>query len=75
MRLPCLHSEAYTFKIEQLWVECTITLTQVATGKTKVFFLARGNVERLTDHMNSLTDDLCSQWFNERPPKVKKEKK
>lgn len=75
MRQPCLHSEAYTFTVEQLLAECTITLTQVATGKTKVFFLARANKDNVIDHMNSLTDDLCSQWFNERQPKAKKEKK
>jgi hypothetical protein len=39
-----------------------------------VFYQAMGNKESLALHMNSLTDDLCSQWFNERPKKEKKVK-
>ena len=42
----------------------TITLTQVETGKVKVFRQAMGNVDRLYDHMCSLTDSQCEQWFN-----------
>lgn len=49
-----------------------IILRQEHTGKTKQFFQAVGSIENLISHMNSLTDDLCSQWFNERPPKIKK---
>lgn len=54
----------------------TVVLTQTSTGKEKHFFNAGAwtNVDGLFKHMNSLTDDLCSQWFNERAPK-KKEKK
>jgi len=74
MSYPRLHTEAYSFSIEH-GEGTTITLTQTATGKTKVFFLAGVRpVEPLTDHLNSLTDDLCSQWFNERERKPKKEK-
>ena len=50
----------------------TITLTQTATEKIKVFVIHNGNVESLTNHMNSLSDDLCAQWFSEKSPKKKK---
>jgi hypothetical protein len=54
----------------------TIILTQEFSNKQKKFFLAGewSNVDSLFNHMNSLTDDLCGQWFNERQPK-KKDKK
>lgn len=54
----------------------TITLTELATGKTKLFHLrhAKGPeyAERLAGHMDSLTDDLCSSWFNQRERKKPK---
>jgi hypothetical protein len=55
-----------------------VALLQVSTGKTKNFFIAgtftQEGLGDLNNHMNSLTDDLCSQWFNVRVVK-KKEKK
>jgi hypothetical protein len=51
-----------------------VTLTQVATGAVKTFFLASGRVESVSQHMNSLTDSQCEQWFSARK-QVKKEKK
>lgn len=54
----------------------TITLTELATGKVKVFPLrcvkGPGCIGGLTSHMNSLTDDLCSSWFNQRERKKPK---
>lgn len=53
----------------------TITLTELATGKVKLFPLrhAKGSeyAKSLARHMNSLTDDLCSSWFNQRERKKK----
>jgi hypothetical protein len=50
-----------------------ITLTQTQTGATKVFKLATGNRQSLVQHMNTLTDSQCEQWFN-ATKKSKKEK-
>lgn len=54
----------------------TITLTELATGKNKTFHLRHGKgpdyAERLAHHMDSLTDDLCSSWFNQRERKPAK---
>ena len=50
----------------------TIVLTQVATGKVKVFRQAVGHAESLYSHMCSLTDSQCEQWFDQRKPKKKK---
>ena len=52
-------------------------LTQTSTGKVKAFYQAGHDISSLTaleNHMNSLTDDLCSQWFNERVKKGKQAK-
>lgn len=50
-----------------------VSLRQVETGKVKNFVLSgERSPVRLISHMNSLTDDLCSQWFNEREKKPKK---
>lgn len=54
----------------------TITLTELATGRVKLFHLRHSKgpeyAESLTRHMNSLTDDLCSSWFNQRDRKKSK---
>lgn len=54
----------------------TIKLVELATGKVKEFHLRHNKgadyVESLTRHMNSLTDDLCSSWFNQRERKKPK---
>lgn len=44
----------------------TIVLTETESARTKVFTLAgsKDRSESLIRHMNSLTDDQCSQWFN-----------
>lgn len=53
----------------------TIKLVELATGKVKLFPMrcakGQGYVDSLTRHMNSLTDDLCSSWFNQRERKKK----
>jgi hypothetical protein len=54
----------------------TIRLLQTSSMKVKEFFIAGEirDVLSLISHMNSLTDDLCSQFFNEREKKVKAKK-
>lgn len=69
-----LSSDEYSYVIEDdVRGGVTITLTQTSTGKTKLFYQVVGG-PGLLQHMDSLTDDLCSQWFNERPKKEKKVK-
>ena len=78
--LTKLSSDEYTYVIVRDSLNgtpgVTVVLTQESTSKQKKFFLAGEwkTADGLFNHMNSLTDDLCSQWFNERQPK-KKEKK
>lgn len=70
---PKLSSDEYTYGV-MIRGGMHITLRQTSTGKTKEFFMAGCGVEALTsieNHLNSLTDDLCSQWFNERVKKGK----
>lgn len=70
-----LSSAEYTFTVtKNADYSITTVLTQVSTGKTKTFFQASGSADGAHEHMLSLTDDLCSQWFNERPPKKEKKK-
>ena len=54
-----------------------IILTEVASGKTQQFYIAdpKVKIEHLRQHMDSLTDDLCSSWFNKKGGKPKKGKK
>lgn len=74
--IPKLSSDEYSFSIEPVEGGAVIVLQQVSTSKTKRFFLAGAHHDTsgLTSHMNSLTDDLCSQFFNEREKKVKAKK-
>lgn len=51
-----------------------VVLTQLESGKTKEFYVAAGSIAGLTKHMNSLTDDLCSSWFNVRDRQKKAKK-
>lgn len=69
-------SDEYQYKIFRVERGVTIVLVQQSSQKQKHFFLAGSwqHVDGLFKHMDSLTDDLCGQWFNERVPK-KKEKK
>lgn len=70
-----LTSAAYEFDVTKHSTGgFTIVLTQVATGATKIFKQAGGgNGESLFNHMLSLTDSQCEQWFNVAK-KPKKEK-
>lgn len=54
-----------------------IVLTEKETGKTMTFKIANKQVkaEHIQDHMNSLTDDLCSSWFNKKTNTGKKKPK
>lgn len=67
-----LMTEAYTFAIAEESSKFTITLTEASTGKTKIFVTHYGHLEGHRAHMNSLTDDLCSSWFREKPEKKPK---
>lgn len=77
---PKLSSDDYDFRIFDATKNGTdgveIILCQKTTGKAKRFFCAAHKVPalQLVAHMNSLTDDLCAQWFNERPAKKEKKK-
>ena len=81
MNYPKLSSPEYSFSVHYTrdnvsdrWTT-RIDLVQHSSGKTKTFELAGAkNVDSMINHMNSLTDDLCAQWFAERKPS-KKEKK
>ena len=69
---PKLSSDEYNSTLRDVQGGIQIDLTQVSSGKVKTFFLAgEHSALGLIDHMNSLTDDLCSQWFNERVKKGK----
>lgn len=78
---PKLSGDGYHFFIEEVTGRragdqpgITIRLCQKGTPpKVKTFFQAGGDLLRIVSHMNSLTDDLCSQWFNVREKKTKKE--
>lgn len=61
-----LSSNAYKFDLTLHGAGgVTITLTQVETGKTKVFWQAGArDIDGAYNHMCSLTDSQCEQWFN-----------
>ena len=74
--LPKLSSDEYNYSVALSNGGAHITLNQASSGKQKVFFVA-GNFDSessLVNHMNSLTDDLCSQWFANREHKKNKKK-
>lgn len=70
-----LSSEEYQFKIvcASEFTGVVIELLQVNTGKVKHFRQAVGSADSLYNHMCSLTDSQCEQWFNagERKKKQK----
>jgi hypothetical protein len=66
----------YDYTMLQTEEGTRIGLHELATGKTKTFWIGYPiDLDRLANHMDSLTDDLCSSWFREREKKPKKEKK
>lgn len=76
VKLEKLSSAEYTFTVTKNDdFSLNTTLTQVSTGKTKVFYQGAGSADSVHRHMLSLTDTLCEQWFNERPPKKPKKEK
>ena len=73
-----LSSDEFMFAFRPKLDGIETVLTQVSTGKTKVFFNAGHTltvIGGLLNHMNSLTDDLCAQWFNVREKPAKKKPK
>lgn len=59
-----LSSEDFQFQINERGNgSFEIELQQISTDKVKTFSLARGKLEKLRSHMNSLTDSQCEQWF------------
>ena len=67
---------SYAFRPREQGVE--IVLARLETGEEKVFYQAAARMDSLDSlkaHMNSLTDDLMMQWFQQRDRKPKKEKK
>lgn len=67
-----LSSNEYDFSVSNAECGLTVILTQVSSGKTKQFNLAVGNTEAVSDHMCSLTDSQCEQWFTAGERKKKK---
>ena len=69
----------FTYRVFDVDGGMCIELVQLETGAVMPFFLAghtvETNGERISSHMNSLTDDLMMSWFEKRGKKPKKEKK
>lgn len=59
-------SDAFTIDYHQDEKGVTTVLTKVETGEVKTFFKAGGSLNGTIDHMNSLTDELCDQWFAQK---------
>lgn len=73
---PKLSSANYSYTLSQDEKGTTIVLMETSSGKNKTFFLAgEHSLWVLLNHMNSLTDELCEQWFKERDHGKKKKKK
>lgn len=63
--MEALHTE-YGYAIEDVAGGLKIHLSQLSSGKVHTFFLAGGHSHaQISAHMNSLTDDLCGDWFRE----------
>ena len=81
MRREKLSSDAYSFVVvcspreDGLGEQTNVVLTQASSGNTKKFAMYSASVDGALNHMMSLTDDLCGQWFNERQAKKKKDAK
>lgn len=43
-----------------------ITISEDATGKTKMFSTYHSSCDRIEQHMLSLTDEQIKQWFKEK---------
>lgn len=71
-----LSSDNYSYVLSQDEKGTTIVLSEASSGKSKTFFLAgEHTLWVLLNHMHSLTDELCEQWFKERDHGKKKKKK
>ncbi len=82
-QLPKLSSDAFTFTVDEVWVDDAktykmiyIELRKTETNEVQIFTKHDGAYMGYLNHMNSLTDDLCNQWFEkskqDKASKVKK---
>jgi len=55
-------------------VGCNVMLLRLDDGAKRQFFTTNTNKQNLVSHMNSLTDDLCSSFFDKDKRKEKKVK-
>lgn len=67
-----LLSDAFAFYITEHGAAVHIVLVQTATRAVKEFRLARGCKASLTQHMLSLTDVQCADWFKGANTKARK---
>ena len=67
-----LSSNEYHFSVSNTECGLSVILTQISSGKTKQFSFAVGNAKALSDHMSTLTESQCEQWFAAGERKKKK---
>lgn len=68
-----LYSDRFSWTITETDRGLQLVLTDHEKSKTKSFFQAAVSAERMTQHLNSLTDELCEGFWPR--PKEKKAKK
>lgn len=67
-------SDNYTHSSVQEGNAVTTTLTKIATGETRTFHYANGSLKGINYLMDSLTDEQCESWFEDKSAKRKKKK-
>lgn len=67
-------SDNYTHSSAQEGNAVTTTLTKIATGETRTFNCANGSLRGINYLMDSLTDEQCESWFEDKSAKRKKKK-
>lgn len=73
--MPKLSSDEYFYTVTVVNGDCYSVVTQSSTGKTKRFFQAgHSDAGAMTQHLDSLTDTLFSQWFATTEHKKTKKK-
>lgn len=60
----------YQFAITQAGADIRIVLQQRDSGQSKVFRQRHGTLINLGQHMRSLTDTQCADWF--KAPRARK---
>lgn len=70
-----LSSDAFSYVTTQDGNAVTTILTKTATGETRTFYKASGSVAGTNYMMDSLTDEQCESWFEDKSAKRKKKDK